>query len=137
MSASPESDTTLARAEADQLFRAIRFALFAITLGLSYFSIRASMAIPHFRAVFADLLEGQALPWLTHFIFQARYVFLVTSWLLPLGALWAVFMPVKARSFYVLGAIAMMTIVQSIVICTALSEPLIGLVNQLGDTTQR
>jgi hypothetical protein len=79
MSASPETDAAFTRAEADRLFRAIRFALFAIALGLSYFSIRASMAIPHFDAIFRDMLNGQTLPWLTNIAFKGRYVFLISS----------------------------------------------------------
>jgi|SRR3954454_4383079 hypothetical protein len=137
MTASADTDTAFTRAEADRLFRAIRFSLFAITLGLSYLSIRASMAIPQFRAVFTDLMEGQALPWLTTFVFRAEYVFLAVSWLLPLAALWAVFTPVKARSFYVIGAIALAAICQSTVICTALSAPLVSMVDQLGDASSK
>src|SRR4051812_27047309 len=94
------------RTETDRLFRAVRFALVSITLGLAYINIRACLAIPQFRQIFADMLEGQALPPFTAVVFQMRHWFLAASWLLPLGAICTMFTSVKARSFYVIGAIA-------------------------------
>jgi hypothetical protein len=121
--------------EPDSLFRAIRFALAALTLGLAYINIRVSMAIPLFRQIFADMLEGQALPLTTTMILQARHVLLFASWLVPVAAIWAIFMPLKPRSFYLIGIASLLIIVQSIVVCTGLSQPLFHLVHQMGDAS--
>ena len=124
-------------ADVSSLFRAVRFALVAITLGLGYINIRASMAIPHFRQIFADMLDGQALPLATTMILQARHVLLLTSWLIPISAICAMFMPLKPRSFYLIGIASALIILQSIVVCTALSQPLVHLVDQLGDVSPK
>ena len=115
------------------LFRGIRFAFVCLVVGLSYFGIRVAAAIPAFRQMASSLLEGTALPWVTTVVLQGHYVFLITSFLFPTVALCTLFTPIKPRSFYVNGVLALAVILQTVIICTALSKPLFGLVEQLGD----
>jgi hypothetical protein len=115
------------------LFRSIRFALVCLIVGLSFFGIRVAAAIPTFRQMALTMLDGAALPWLTTIVLQEQYVFLATSFLFPTIALGTLFTPIKPRSFYVNGVLALAMIVQTVVVCTALSKPLIGLVDQLND----
>src|SRR5262245_40173602 len=82
---------------------AIRFALVALVLGLSYFSLRSSLSIASFRQMFADMLGNKPLPALTVFVLAARPWFMAVSILVPIMAIATLFLRSVISSFYVLG----------------------------------
>jgi hypothetical protein len=123
---------TQIRSEDQALLRAVRFALVCLVLGLSYFTIRASIKIPDFQRVFADMLDGAVLPLLTSWVLGGRSVLCVASILFPLAALATLFTRSSTKSVYFLGVLTLMTLLQFGIVCHALSEPLLRLIDQLG-----
>ena len=117
-----------------QLARAIRFALVSLVLGLSYFSLRASLSIGGFEQIFKDMLGGGHLPTITSFIVQAREVFLGISMLVPILAIGSLFDPRVVRSFYLIGGLGMLTVVQFVVLYHGLSAPLMEIIKAVGGT---
>lgn len=115
-----------------QLARAIRFALVAIVLGLSYFSFRASFSIENFGLIFKDLLGGKPLPVLTQFILSAAPVFVAVSILVPIVAAGSLFLRSVIGSFYLIGALAIVTLVQFITLYHGLSAPLAQIITAMG-----
>ena len=107
-----------------QLARAIRFALVAIVLGLSYLSIRSSLSIGSFGAIFADMLGGRPLPALTRFVLGAAPLFVAISVLVPIVAVATLFLRGVVGSFYVIGVLGFVTIAQFITLYHGLSAPL-------------
>lgn len=102
-----------------QLARAIRFALVVIVLGLSYLSFRSSFAIDGFSQIFTDMLSGRPLPRLTVIVIGARSLFVAVSILVPLAALGTLFLRNLVRSFYFIGALGLVTLVQFIILTMA------------------
>jgi hypothetical protein len=113
------------------VLRGVRFALVSIILGFCYVGLRASLAIPDFRRVFADMLEGATLPTLTSFVIGWRFIILAFNCLIPVAAISTVFMRPNSRCFYILGALALLALFSGAIVCTALSRPLFQLVDQL------
>jgi hypothetical protein len=114
--------------------RPVRFAFVCIVVGLSYFTFRATVRIPDFQRLFADMLDGAPLPILTSWVLRGRWILCVSSMLFPLAAFATLFTRISGRSFYVLGVIALMVFLQFAIICQALTEPLLRLIDQLGAT---
>jgi hypothetical protein len=110
--------------DAAQLARAVRFALVGLVVGLSYFSIMASMSIGLFNALFNDMLNGRPLPRVTEFILQTRGLFMASSMLVPGVAVGTLFSRKVVQSIYLLGALGFFTIGQSILIFQCLILPL-------------
>jgi hypothetical protein len=107
-----------------QIARAIRFALVAIVLGLSYLSIRSSLSIGNFELIFRDMLGGKPLPGLTQFVLSARPLFVAVSILVPLVAVATLFLRGVIASFYIIGVLVCVTVVQCITIYHGLLAPL-------------
>ena len=114
-----------------QLARAIRFALVAIVLGLSYLGLRGSLSIGDFELIFRDMLGGKPLPALTVFVLGARPFFLGISILVPALAIATLFLRGVVRSFYVIGALGFVTIAQFITLYHALSAPLSQIISAM------
>lgn len=120
-----------------QLGRAVRFALVAIVLGLSYFGIRASLSIENFHQIFTDMIGGKPLPPLTTFVINARPGFMFVSFIVPLVAFGMLFVRNLVISIYVIGVLALVTLIQFIVLYHALSAPFIQIAtNMSGGTVQ-
>lgn len=119
--------------DAERTFRAIQVALICVTLGLAYFDVRLCLAIPKFKQIFADMLEGQAFSMITMFVLSQQSALLGLSLLAPLGAIATLFMRPRALAFYVIASAALLAVVQTSVICTALTQPLFSLTDQLGN----
>lgn len=98
-----------------QLARAIRFAFVIIILCLSYVNIRSSLGIDRFDLAFKDMV-GHPLPPLAAFIVGARDDLLVISLLVPLCVIGALFLRDLVRSFYVIGALALVSLIESALI---------------------
>ena len=113
---------------------AIRFALVAIVLGLSYLSLRSSLSIAGFQQIFADMLGGKPLPTLTQFVLSAQPVLVAVSVLVPVVAIATLFMRAVIRSFYIIGALGFVTIAQFIMLYHGLSAPLTQIISAMGAT---
>jgi hypothetical protein len=115
-----------------QLAKAIRFALVGIVLGLSYLSIRGSLSIGSFAMIFTDMLNGRPLPVLTRFVIAAGPLFVAVSFLVPVAAVATLFLRGVVRSFYVIGTLGFITIVQFIMLYHGLSAPLGQIISAMG-----
>jgi hypothetical protein len=115
-----------------QIARAIRFALVAIVLGLSYLSIRSSLSIGNFELIFRDMLGGKPLPSLTQFVLSARPLFVAVSILVPLVAVATLFLRGVIASFYIIGVLVCVTVVQCITIYHGLLAPLTQIIRAMG-----
>lgn len=117
--------------------RAIRFAFVCFLLVPSYFNIRGSFLISNFKGLFSDMLEGHSLPLIASFVLANRWLFITTSVLLPSIALATLRDRNILRSFYVLGALALMTLIQIIFLYQGLCAPLSTLINLLGSSSTK
>lgn len=126
-----EKSSRSAAIDVDQLGRAIRFALVAIVLGLSYLALRSSLGMASFEQVFLDMLGGKPLPALTAFVLNARPLFLAVALFVPAAAVACLFLRRVALSLYIVGVLALVTLVQSIVLYHALSAPLTQIISML------
>jgi hypothetical protein len=115
--------------EVFKMIRAIRFVLVVIVLGLSYFSIRFSFSIDIFEDVWAGM-NLKLLP-VTSFIITARPVLMILSILFPFVALASCCHRNVARSFYIIGGITLLTVVQLILLYQGLSAPMFQLMSNL------
>lgn len=111
-----------------RLAGAIRFALVAIIVGISYFGVRSSLSIGAFEQVFADMLGARPLPALTQAILGARLLFIGTSILVPVAAIGTLFWTRIVASFYLLGVLSFIAIVEVIVLYHGLSAPLFQII---------
>ena len=117
-----------------QLACAIRFALVAIVLGLSYLSVRSSLSIGSFELIFRVMLGGKPLPALTQFILSARPLFVAVSILVPIVAVATLFLRGIIGSFYVIGVLGFVTIAQFITLYHGLSVPLTQIISAMSGT---
>ncbi len=116
----------------DRLAGSIRFVLICLLLGFSYLNFRATSAISELQRVYANMLEGAALPVLTAFVIRGRLVLLVLSFAYPVAALACLFSRPSPRSFYTIGVLALFTVIQIAIVCTGIFAPLFMLTHQLG-----
>lgn len=116
-----------------QLARAIRFALVAIVLSVSYFGLRSSLSIGQFGAIFNDMLAGRPLPAITVFVLKAKLAFVAVSILLPTAAVATLFQRRVVASFYVIGGLSVLAIVQFVVLYHALSAPLVEVIKGMSN----
>ena len=124
--------------DVQQLARAIRFALVAILLGLSYLSIRSSLSIDSFRRIFEDMLApDRALPALTVFVLRARSLFVAVSILVPMATFATLFLRRAVASFYIIGVLGFITIAQFITLYYALSGPLTQIISAMSSGPTR
>jgi type II secretory pathway component PulF len=119
-------------AEIRQIGRATRFALACIVGAFSYFSIRANFCTPAFAQMFADMLSEDAqLPAITRFVFAARYGLLALSCGIPIACIALLFTRNIAKSIYWIGVLGLVAVVQWVVVFSAMSEPLIQIINKM------
>ena len=124
--------------DVQQLARAIRFALVAIVLGLSYLSIRSSLSIENFSRIFQDMLApDHPLPALTLFVLRARPLFVAVSILVPIATFATLFLRGTVRSFYIIGALGFVTIAQFITLYYGLSGPLTQIISAMSSGPTR
>lgn len=117
--------------DVQKLARAVRFAMVGIVLGLSYFSIRGSFSISAYETLFSDMLSNTKLPDLTIFVFSTARIQIICSVAIPALALATLFSRRYARSFYVLGALGIFTMVQGIIILNATLLPLFEIIKRI------
>jgi hypothetical protein len=112
-----------------QLARSIRFALVTIVVAFSYLSIRSSLSIGHFQQIYMDMLGGRPLPSLTVLVINARPVFVLLSLFVPFATVATLFLRSLTASFYVIGSLGFLTIVEFIVLYHGLSAPLTQIIS--------
>ena len=115
-----------------QLARAIRFAFVALVGSISYFSIRTSLTIPAFRAIFSDMLNGKPLPLITEWVLSTAPMFAAFSIVVPIVAIATLFSRNFVRSFYILGGLAIFSVIQFVIVYQAMSLPLVEIIKSMG-----
>ena len=116
-----------------QLARAIRFALIAFLLVLSYLNLWSSFSIRHLLGVFGDMLGSQGMPAFPEFVLRAQSVFVLVSVLLPVVAVSMLSHRNIVRSFYIIGALGLVTIAQLIMVHYALAIPFINIIDAMAN----
>ncbi len=106
-----------------RLIKAVRFAFVAVVLSVAYFAACSSLNIGTCEQVFRDMLVGKPLPEITTFVFDVRYILIITSLLVPLLAIGTLFSQRLAASFYLLGVLSLVATGQFILIYQGLSAP--------------
>lgn len=115
-----------------RIARATRFAVACLVFGISYVTARLSLSIPSFEVMLQDMLGDYAkLPVLTTFVLNAHTLLVVLSLCIPVACACTFFTHDIARSIYLLGALALIAIVECIVIFNALSLPLIEIISRM------
>jgi hypothetical protein len=115
-----------------KLARAIRFALVSIVLGLSYLSLRSSLSIGPFERIFHDMLGGKPLPFITQVVIYARPLIVAVSVLVPIITFATLFFRNLIASFYTIGILGFVTIVQFIMCYCGLIAPLTAVIKAMG-----
>jgi NAD/NADP transhydrogenase beta subunit len=114
--------------------RATRFAVACVVLGISYFSIRASLSITAFERIFGDMLgPDEKLPALTIFVLKARLVFVAFSFAIPSASIGLLFTRNIARSLYVLGILVLLALIMGIVLFHGMTGPLLEILQKMQD----
>jgi hypothetical protein len=121
--------------ENTRVFKALRFALTCIVLVLSYPTIRGSLLIGDFDRVRADMLEGAKLPFIASFVIKGRWIFLGVSGIVPLISIFMLRARSLVRSFYVIGVLYLIILVEVALLYQGLFAPLVTLLDQLGDAS--
>lgn len=131
-----EESRTPSAIEIAQIFRAIRFALVAIVVGLSYFSLRGSLNISGFSRIFTEMLPpGHPLPVVTIWVINAQVIFILISGLLPAIAIITLFIRSFVISFHLIGALTLVSIIQLIILFNALFAPCTQMITVLSGSS--
>lgn len=118
---------TIQPASAD---RAIRVGFCVFSLIFSYFAVRLSLSMGGFEAIFADMLGGKPLPYITQFVLQTKPLWISLSVLcaiLPFG--FAFFVSRTSYALYGISAATAIQVFQAIMLCSALTAPVIGIIS--------
>ena len=123
--------------EVVQLGRAIRFAFVSFVVGLSYFAIRttwfirAAWTAQGFAHVFHDMLNGKPLPAITVFVLKVYPLLLICSVLVPVLAAGTLFSRRLVASFYLLGGLWVLALIQFLVMYQGLSAPFFEIIQAM------
>ncbi|MDQ6631306.1 MAG: hypothetical protein M3Y82_06065 [Verrucomicrobiota bacterium] len=109
---------------------AIRFALVAIVVMLSYLPIRCSFSIAAMKEVFQRI--GQPVPPLTELVIRFSSFLIVSSLVIPLAAVATLFIRNSVRAFYCLAGLALVTMVHLVFTYEGLVAPIFLLLDQMG-----
>lgn len=122
----------LAAMTPEAIGKAARFAIACGVIGLSYLSIRGSLAIPRFARIFQDMLgENEPLPTLSVFAIRAYPVIVAVSFAVPISAVALLFTRNIVRSLHGLGILTLFSVVQGIVLTHALFSPLVAIIEKM------
>ncbi len=119
------------KSELSRVSRAVRFALAALVLGMSYPNIHCAFGIPKFQQIYQDMLMGKPLPQVTEFVVRFQIVFEALSILLPVLALGSVAARGTTRPLYVVGGVVLGIFVQIFFQWFALTLPLFGIIKEM------
>jgi hypothetical protein len=113
------------------LARAVRFALAALVVGLSYFSISGSLGIQGFGAIYNDMLNGRPLPMFTEFILRARPLFVASSVFVPVAAVALLFSRRLIPCIYIIGVLGLLSLGQIVALYYWLMLPLFDIISSM------
>ena len=103
--------------------RALRYALTALVLGISYPNVRLALGISTFQRVYRDMLGNHPLPPETAFIIQARAILIVLSLVLPMLVVLSLFFRRRSLSIYVIALVIIPIFVQMFFTWQAVVSP--------------
>jgi hypothetical protein len=110
--------------------RAIRIGFCVVSLIFSYFATRLSFSIGGFRAIFADMLGGKPLPYLTQLVLQSGTIWVIFSLLFAvLPFVFAFLVPRTSYAIYGIAAITTLQVIQAVFLWTALTSPLFSIIS--------
>jgi hypothetical protein len=114
------------------LARATRFALAMIAIVLAYLPFRFSMLISNFEKISEDMLGAASqIPVITRYLFASAPFIVALSGAIMLAPVAVLFMRNIPRSLYILGALAVVSVVNSVVISHALFAPLLEIITRM------
>jgi hypothetical protein len=117
------------------LARATRFALAMIVMALAYFPFRFSLGISKFERIFEDMLgAGSQLPIVTTFVLNAAPAVIAISAAILVVPIAVLFMRNIPRALYILGALAIVAVVNCAVVFVALISPLMEIIKRMQGT---
>ncbi len=118
--------------EIQKLSSAIRFTFICLVFALSYFNIRAALALPSVELVFKDMLaEPARLPALTAFVLRNTNLLQSISVALPVVGLVCSFARRSFLPIYVLGVVFLLTTLQMILMWEAVSSTVFSIVTKM------
>lgn len=118
-----KSDVDLSAPELLSITKALRFALVAIVLGISYLNVRLAFSIPWFQNIYHDMLGNKPLPPETAFVVQAHSGLVVLSFALPLFAVLSLFLCRRSVSIYIVGIVIIAVVGQLVFTWHAVAVP--------------
>lgn len=124
MSEIPTPPATSEPIDVLKLARAVRFAIAMLVLGLSFFAIRMSLTLGNFQQIFYEMLGDTVIPPLTEIAMSARVFFVAVSLFVPVLVIASLFMQNLRRSFYLLGILGLLTIIEFVFLTYATFSPL-------------
>jgi hypothetical protein len=116
-------DNNPTEAESLRIFRALRFALVAVVLGVSYGNIHTAFSLTEYQQIYHDMFS-KPLPTDTDFVFRFRILLDTLSLALPTIAVITLFASSLSRSIYIVGCIIGMVFIQLFFTWQAVSTPL-------------
>ncbi|HEX7863253.1 MAG TPA: hypothetical protein VF773_23190 [Verrucomicrobiae bacterium] len=128
----PAYDPPFSPREVQGALKAARFAGVMFLLVLSYFALRLSLSMGSFKQIFADMLEGKALPLVSYLVLRAQPLLIALCVSIPIAAISTLFWTNLRNSFLLLGWAALVSLILVVLLCEGLTAPLIGLIDQLG-----
>jgi hypothetical protein len=131
-SAPTDPNPPLSNTEIHRTLKSVRFAGVMFLLILSYFAVRLSLSMSSFRIIFDDMLEGKALPLATQIALRGKLFITGLCLSIPIVAVATIFLSDLRKSFLLIAWAALAVLVLIILLCEALTAPLIGLIDQLG-----
>ena len=108
--------------------RALRFALVALVLGVSYPNIRCALAIPAFQRIYTDMLGNKPLPADTAFAIHFHAVLVLLSFAIPLLAVISLFLRRLSTSIYLAGVFIIVVSLQLFSTWHAVTSPLASII---------
>jgi hypothetical protein len=115
-----------------KLAKAIRFAFAVIVLFLTGLCLRSSLAIEGFGRIFKDMLGNKPLPSLTTSILAAQPALVDLNVLMLMLVLAACFLRNPVRSFYALGILALIGLVELVLLYHGLTGVLFQIIEAMG-----
>lgn len=110
--------------------RAIRIGFCVVSLIFSYFAIRLSLSIGGFGAIFADMLGGKPLPYLTQIVLQSSTVWAILSFVFTaLPFVFALLLTRTSHAIYGIAATTALQVMLALLLWTALSAPLFSIIS--------
>jgi hypothetical protein len=94
------------------LMKAIRFAFFAILLGLSYFCYRGAVFLDSFDHMVPGLIGNHPWPSSTLWAFQTRKALVVLACVVPFVGFGALYLRRPIAAIYLLGGLIGLSVVQ-------------------------